>query len=172
MNVEVDITLSRVSVLTLDQPADHRDHLRHVAGGPGFDLRRRAAQGLVRVGERPQVPLCHLPPRHALPLGDLEDLVVDVGDITAERHVVAAGPQPAHQDVENDRGPEVADMRRRLDRGAAEIDGHPAGDERAELANRPGGGVVQAQVHLHRLRDGHGGLRSATSAGLAFATHG
>ncbi len=146
-DVEVHVAVSRVGVPALDQPPDHRDHLGHVASGPRLDVRRQAAERVVRIAERPHVPLGHGPPRHILPLGHLQDLVVDIGDVAAERDLLAAGPQPPHQDVEVDPGPEMADMRRRLDRGATQVQGHRARNERTELANRPGGGVVQALAH-------------------------
>jgi len=57
-------------------------------------------------------------------LGGLaENLVVDVGDVADEQHVVSADAEPAAQHVEDDPAAEVFDVRHPLRRRTAQVDG-------------------------------------------------
>ena len=95
----------------------------------GSTVRRQAAERR----RRPQVNARSLRWRAARTgcprrprLGD--DLVVDVGDVADERDVVAAVGEPAAQDVEDDAGADVPDVRRGLHGGAAQVDRAPCRD--------------------------------------------
>ena len=85
--------------------------------------------------------------------GDPEDLVVDVGDVPAERDLVTAGPQPAGEDVEDHARPDVPDVRRRLHGGAAQVQRRLTGRHRREVAHGARSSVVKAERHGARLRD-------------------
>ena len=146
-HVEVDVAAGRVRVVAVDQPPHQRDHLGDVPGRPGLVRRRQAAQRVVRPGEGALVAHGQLPVRDVLVAGVVDDLVVDVGDVADEGDDVAAVLEPAAQHVEGEPGADVPDVRRGLDGGAAQVDADPAGDERHEVAHRPGGGVVQAKGH-------------------------
>ena len=152
-HVEVHVAAGGVGVIALDQPAHQHDHLRDVPGGPRLDVRRAAADRVVGPGERALVTLGDDPGGDALAGRGAQDLVLDVGDVPAEGHPVAAGLQPPDQHVEAHRRPQVADVRRRLHRGAAQVHRHLARRDRHELAHRAGGGVVKLQSHGVRLRD-------------------
>ena len=146
-DVEVHVAAGRVGVAGLDQPPHQHDHLGHVPGGPRLDVRRQAAEHVVGPGEGALVLLGHRPPRDALLLGGADDLVVDVGDVAAERDLIPAGGQPAPQDVEADPGPDVTDVRGSLDCGAAEVQRGLPGHDRVEVAYLARGGVVEAERH-------------------------
>src|SRR5699024_7470053 len=93
-----------------------------------------------------------LPPRAVVLRGLGEDLVVDVGDVTDERDVIALGEQPAAQDIEGHTGTHVPDVRDGLHGGATQVDGNLAFAQRGELADLAARGVVNAQLERHRLR--------------------
>ena len=90
---------------------DEVDHVDHVAGGARLVRRRLHAKLAVRLGELAFVDIRALPPLLARGGGLVEDLVVDVGDIAHERHLVAQSLEPAAHHVERDGGADVADMR-------------------------------------------------------------
>ena len=66
-------------------------------------------------------------------VGPLDDLVVDVGDVRHEPHARAAPLEVAAQDVVDERGPAVAEVRRAVDGGPAQVDAHLAGLALGEL---------------------------------------
>ena len=152
-HVEVHVAAGRVGVLAVDQPAHQHDHLRDVPGGARLDVRRAAADRVIGPGERALVALGDDPGGDALAGRGAQDLVLDVGDVPAEGHPVAAGLEPPDQHVEAHGRPQVADVRRRLHRGAAQVDRHLPRHERHELPHRARGGVVKLQGHGVRLRD-------------------
>ena len=121
---------------------------RDVPGGPRLVGGRQAARGRRRraVNARSFV-VRPRPPRHAVRRGLGEDLVVDVGDVADEGDVEPAGGQPAAQHVEGERGADVADVRRALHGGPADVDRRLPGTQRREVADRTGGRVVQAEAH-------------------------
>lgn len=79
--------------------------------------------------------------------GVVQNLVVDIGDVTDVRDVVAAGGQPAPHDVESHSTANVPHVRRPLDGGAAYVHAHSTGFHRGELTDRSSGRVVQAKYH-------------------------
>ncbi len=137
-DIEVDIPACRVGMAALDEPADEGDHFRHVPCRPWLDVRRQAAKRLVGAGECPLIPLGDRPPGDALALGGGQDLVV---------HRVAARPQPADEHVEVDARPDVADVRRRLDRRATQVQPDIPRRDRAKVTSATGGCIVQTERH-------------------------
>src|SRR5271165_5814709 len=89
-DVEVHIPAGRVRVATIDEPLHQPDHLGHVPGGPRLDVRLAAAESVIRAGEKALVTLGDRPPGHAFLLAGPDYLVVDIGDIPAEGHLVTA----------------------------------------------------------------------------------
>ncbi len=79
--------------------------------------------------------------------GVVQDLVVDIGHVADVRDVVAAGGQPAPDDVESHSTANVPHVWRPLDGGAAYVHSHATGFDRGELTDRSSGGVVQAKYH-------------------------
>ena len=146
-DIEVHVAARGVGVPAVDEPPHERDHLRDVAGGPRFHIRGDAAEHVVGAAERPLVALCHGPPRDALVGGHPDDLVVDVGDVPAERDLVAARLQPADQDVEIHPGPDVPDVRWCLHRGATQVQRSLPRLDRGELALGARCCVMEAERH-------------------------
>ncbi len=146
-HIEVDIPVGGVGVPAVDQALHQLDHLGDMARRAGLVGGLRAAEYLVGLAE---ITLVQRRPRPPLPagLGGLtQDLVVDVGDVADERHLVTGVLEPAPQDVEVDAAADVAEVRRSLHGGAAQIDRRLAGFERDEFPQRPGRGVVEVQRH-------------------------
>ena len=132
----------------VDEPADELGHLDDVAGGPRLDRGRQDVERLVGGAELALEQERVRPPRPAL-LGRLrEDLVVDVGDVADVRDLVAVRDQPAAQDVEGDLGADVAEVRRALGGGAADVDTDLALGEGNEVSHLSGVGVEKSECHL------------------------
>ena len=62
----------------------------------------------------------------------VDDLVVDVGEVAHEAHLVAEEAQVAVDDVERDQGAGVADVRAVVDGDAAHVHADLAGNQRLE----------------------------------------
>ncbi len=118
------------------QPADHRQHLRHVFGGARLAVGALHAErvgifvhgGDEAVGERAD----------GLAVLDraLDDLVVDVGDVAHVGHVIPRRAQPALHHVEHHHHPRMPDVTVVVHRHPAHVHAHAAGldgDERLFL---------------------------------------
>jgi hypothetical protein len=134
-------------VAALDQLPDQLEDLRHVPGG-GRLVRRRQhvdrVEGLVQLAAHQERDL---EPRPALRLALGQDLVVDVGDVADERHVVPGRGQPPPEHVEVHRRPHVTHVRLALHGQPTDVDARLArleGDEVAHVARR---GVVEPESH-------------------------
>ena len=142
---QVDAVVGDVGRAAVDQLADHRDHLVDVVGG---------VRG---VGRTLEVDRVHpLPPHRLAASGDvlpgpvlaqgtLDDLVLDVGDVRHEAHLEPRPLEVPAQDVVLERRPAVAEVRRTVHRGPAQVDADLPGLAQGELPDLTGGGVVQAQ---------------------------
>ncbi len=159
-DVEVHIAARGVGVPAGNQPPHQRDHLRDMARGPRFHVRREAAEDVIGAAERALVALRHGPPGDAFGGRDTEDLVVDVGDVPAERDLVAAGLQPADQDVEAHPGPDVPDVRRGLHGGATQVQRCLPRLDRGELALGARCCVIEAERHAAKATAAATGRRS------------
>ena len=113
--------IGSIGVTLLDQGLDHADH--------GADLfgRTRANIGIEHVGGAHNADelvgklACHLGSSATLLVGALDDLVVHVGKILREGHLIALGHEPATNDVEANKGAGVADVDIVVDGGAAHV---------------------------------------------------
>jgi hypothetical protein len=81
-------------------------------------------------------------------LRPLNDAVVDVGDVAHERHLEAARPQPAVENVEGDEHARVADVAPVVDGDAAHVDADLARGERLERLDAAGQSVVERERYL------------------------
>ena len=94
--------------------------------------------------------------RQAVPgpalLGRLrQNLVIDVGDVADERHLVPAGGQPAAQHLEAQPRPNMADMWLGLQGHAAQVDANLAVHDRNEVADLLRRRVVDPDAHSASL---------------------
>src|SRR5439155_6633573 len=113
-----------------------RQHVRvgHSQGARILDEDRAVAVGQLGDGR----PLAR---------GAPNELVVHVGDVHDPRDVVAAVTQVAHEQIVEQEGPEVADVRRGVNRQPAAIDAYAAVLERLELLHLPRARVAHADRH-------------------------
>ena len=81
---------------------------------------------------RADVPVGELGGGDALGGGAADDLVVDVGQVHDPGHAQPPVAQVADEEVGEQERPEVADVGRAVDRGAAAVDADVAGLERLE----------------------------------------
>ena len=134
------MVLGDIGAALLDQRFDHRRHLGNMLGRARLDGWRQAAErrdvfvklllGLLRdladgfVQRQIRKVLCR--PR--------VDLVVHVGDVADIGDMVGAVavPQQAEQQVEDDDGPRIPNMRVVVDRRAADIHAHVGSIQRLE----------------------------------------
>jgi hypothetical protein len=78
---------------------------------------------------------------------DLDDLVVDVGEVADVPDDEPLALEVAHQHVEDHRRPRVADVDVPVHRGAADVEGRLAGRALGQRDLRVGQAVVQAEGH-------------------------
>ncbi len=152
--VEVDVPTAvrcRVGVTALDQPRDDVLHLRDARRRPGLVGRGQDAERRVRGRELELDAVRARPPGLVGAGGQVEDLVVDVGDVADERDAVPAVAEPATPDVVDQGGPEVPDVRRGLHRRTADVDADLSVDQGHEVDDVGGAGVVQANGHTTSL---------------------
>ena len=131
----------------VDEPLHEHNHFRNVPGGSGLNRRTGATQHVIRPRKRSFVCRGNGPPRAVLNKRLRDDFVVDVGDVAAEHHVVAACTQPSAQHVEIDPRPDVTHVWGSLHRRATQVHRRLTRDERHELPHGARGGVVEAQGH-------------------------
>ena len=111
---------------TGDELFDHRDHHVNVLCRIGLDIRwLHAKRGHVVVIDLGIARSDRLDRLTRL-LRCRDDLVVDIGDISSKRELVAA-PQDARQQIEDNGWPCIADMGVVIDRGPAQVHRHLAG---------------------------------------------
>ncbi len=145
-HVEVDVAVRGVGVPGGDQAIHQLDHLRHVAGGAGQRRGRQATEPLVGILEGPLVDSSPFPPWPSGVRRLGEDLVVDVGDVADQQHVVPVGFEPAAQHIEVQHRAHVPDVRHALHRRAADVDRRRGGPQRRELPQASGRSVEQAHA--------------------------
>ena len=163
---EVDAAPGLVRVSLAHQLAHQVDDLRD--GG----RRQRLGVGPEPVAEPPHVLVVgggelgrHVGRRAVLGVRLVDDLVVDVGDVLDQRHLVAALPQPAAQHREGDVGTRVADVDQVVHRGPAGVDADPALVARDELLLALGERVEQAD-HGFSFDGGESRTGPATAASM------
>ena len=134
-----------IGVAVIDDALDYVDHVGHVTGRTRFDGRGQHTQIGVGLGEFAFVIVGARPPLLAGRGGLVKDLVVDVGHVAHERHLIAELEEPAAHDVKCHGGADMADMRRGLHRRAADIHAHFARFDRCECAYSVRCRIVQLQ---------------------------
>ena len=142
---QVHTIVGDIPVAECHQLLDHCHHLRYVLGGVGH------------VGGPSHIDLLHglephglalvrdLLPRTVLTVGAIDDAVVDVGDVADQADLQPAPLEVPAQHVVDQGRAAVADVRRAVHGGTAQVDAHRAGLAHGELTYLPGGGVVQVQ---------------------------
>ena len=149
----VHVAVDLVGVALVDERRDEVNDLLDVFGGLRVHGRLADAER-VRVGEvLGDVFFRDLLAGDTLLVGALDDLVVHVGEVLHERHLVAAVLQIAAQHVEHDDRARVADVDVVIHRRAAGVHAHFARLDRHELFLLHGHGVVQfhIQAPLRRI---------------------
>ena len=139
-----------------DEPLNHGDHRTDLLGGAGTDVGVFDAEAVHDVDKSVGARGGHLLGRHPTLVGALDDLVVDVGEVLGEGHLVAAVGKPAADDVEGEEGAGVADVDVVVDGGAAHVHADLAGNEGFEVDLGAPGGVVE--LHGLVLLLGRGGV--------------
>ena len=140
---EVHVALRLIGVAAGDERLDHLDHRKNLLRGAGANVRLLDTEALHDLDERVGVLRGNLVGRNAALVCALDDLVVDVGEVLGERDVVAALDEPAADDVERKERAGVSDVDVVVDRGAADIHGHLAGNDRLEVDLAPQRRVVE-----------------------------
>ena len=133
-----------VRVAALEQRRDEVRDLRDVLGRARQDVRAGHAQRVGVVEEPGRVPVGELGVADPLGGGAADDLVVDVGQVHDPGHAQAAVAQVADQQVGEQERPEVADVRRAVDRRPAAVDPDVAGLDGLERAELAGQRVLEA----------------------------
>src|ERR671925_1011318 len=143
---EVDVALGDIREVALEQRLDEVDDLGDRLAGLRLDVRPPEAE-IVGVVDK---PLRRLRGKPAAALAELRrlriHLVVDVGDVVDERHLVAAAAKPAPQPHTENERPRVADMDALVDGRAADIHPHGPGGIR-ERIDPTGECVVEPDRH-------------------------
>ncbi|MNZ86245.1 hypothetical protein D3C78_1050620 [compost metagenome] len=129
------------------QPADHVQHLRHIVGGPGLEIRAFDAQGVRILVQRRNHAVGQLADGFAVFHGPTDDLVVDVGDVAHIGHAQAAGAQPALHDIKGDHGAGMPQMTQVIDGHAAHIHADVARLKRRKRFQCTRQRVVDTQTH-------------------------
>ena len=131
------------------QHADHLDHLRDVVRGRGEVLRPFHAQRAEVVEERILELLREIREPHAELSAAADRLVVHVGEIHHAFDLEAARLQMPLQQVLEDVGAEISDVREIVNSRPACVELHavPVGIERAELFDLSAVGVEKSRRH-------------------------
>ena len=139
----------------IDQALDDLLHLPDARRRARFIRRREDAELVVSGGELEFVAVGESPPLFAFSDGTaarvVENLVVDVGHVAHERDGEAAIAEPAPPLVVDECGAQVTDVRGGLHRRAAHVDADLVGDDRHEVDERLGLGVVKPYSHWASL---------------------
>ena len=142
----VHVAVDLIGVALIDERCDEVDDLLDVFGRLRVHGRLADAER-VGVGEVfGDVFFRDFLARDALFVGALDDLVVHVGEVLHERHLVAAVLEIAAQHVEHDDRARVADVDEVIHRRTAGVHAHLAGLDRHELFLLHGHGVEQFHI--------------------------
>ena len=152
--------LSRIRVPRIDQPLDEREHLGHVAGRARLIRRRQNTQRRIRlterrlktVGQREPLLISHIIRAQLIRIRErerrlLQNLVIDIRDVTDHRDVETAVREPAAQNVERNSRTHMPHMRHTLNRRATVIQPHVPLSYRDEIVDGTGTGVIKTQAH-------------------------
>lgn len=144
---EVDIAVERVGVTLFDQFADHVEHIANMVSGVREVIDGVDAHELQII----EIVVGHLFGEgfdcHALFVGFVDELVVDIGNVDDEGDVIAGVGQVAFDGVEDDGADHVADVSGLIDSGTAEVHFDPAGLNGLKSFLLPRKSAVDAERH-------------------------
>ena len=142
----VHIPVHRIGIALVDEGLDQVDDLGNVLRGLGVDggVPHPQAVGVLEV--LLDVLLGNGLGCGALLVGPVDDLVVHVGEVLHEGHLVPPVLQVPAQHVEEDHGPGIAHVDVVVDRGAAAVHLHLSRGDGDELLLLAGHGVKQLHV--------------------------
>src|SRR4051794_31431022 len=145
---EIDrAVLAFIGDALLQQPLDQLHHLGNEVRRPRIDGGVLDPEILPVFVKGVDVVLHVLPERDPLLPSGIDRPVVDVGQIHDMKNVVAAGLEPAPEEVLEQEGPKVSDVGVVVDRWAAGVERDPARLERLERLDLAGQRVVESQRH-------------------------
>jgi hypothetical protein len=139
--------LGPVGQAALFQALDQRQHLRHVFGRTRLVVGAQQPDGGEVLVHRGRHLLGQLADGDATLDRALDDLVVDVRHVAHIGDGIAAGAQPAVDDVERHVHAQVPHVAQVVDRDAAHVHAHLARHERLKVFEGAAEGVVDAQGH-------------------------
>ena len=137
-----------VGVPLIDEGLDQVDDLLDMLRGPGVAGGPFHPQGVRVHVVFPDVAVCDLLDGAALLIGLADELIVDVGEILNEFHLVAPVLQIPAQGIEHHEGPGIADMEVIIHRRAAYIHADLPGLEGDERFLFAGHGVIDLHGNL------------------------
>ena len=145
-DAEVDGTFAGVGEAFFLELFDEVNHGVNVVGGADDFLGHFEGEGAHVVEKGLDIFFCVLADGDAFDGGILDDAVVHVGEIHDVEETIAAGAQVAAEDVLEDEGAEVADVREVVDGGAAGVHADFARMNRVERFERVGESVVETNL--------------------------
>ncbi len=146
-DVEVDRSVRLVGQIAFHQRFHQSDHLRHVLGGPGIVLGALDPQAVAVLEEAVDEGLGQLSQAEASLNRGVDGPVVHVGEVLDLKHFKPLPLQVAPQHVLEEKGPEVSDVSRVVDRGAAGVKRHAPRRHGVELLEAAREGVVETERH-------------------------
>ena len=149
LHVEIYVAVRHgIRQAVLFQPFDQRDDLRDMLRRARVHRRGAHAQQLGVLKIRRDEPVGQLLDGNPLFVGAADHLIVDVGEVLHERHLVAAMLEIAAQRVEHDERARVADMEIFVNRRAADVHFYLARLQRHKLFLLAGHGIENLHVAL------------------------
>jgi hypothetical protein len=145
VHVEVhSATRQPVGAPSPEEPSGQRAHRPDLARGMRHDIGRAPSQR-AHIGQKAAlVSLTQGAPRLSVARRSLQDRFIDVGDVLHVADLPTSGFQMADEDVEEQKRPGVAEVRRVIGRDAAHVQGHRLpGDPEDGATCSPG--IVEAQ---------------------------
>ncbi len=134
-------------MVAVDEPGDELDHLVDVAGGARVDVGAADAEGVEVIEEAAHDGLGELLEGDALAAGAIDGLVVDIGQVHDELDVEALPLEVPMEQVVEEEGAVVPDVRELVDGGTAGVHAGGAGLDRIELVEGSRQGVVEPKCH-------------------------
>ena len=134
LDAVVDVAVvDDVGVALIDELLYHCDDLRHRLADARVDVSMADVQCIHRLEVRLDVAVRDVLPGHALFVGRIDDLVVDIREVLDVVDLVALLGKVAADDVPGHEGARIADVRVVVRRDAAAVDADLARLERLEL---------------------------------------
>ncbi len=150
----VDRVAGTVGMAALVQRLDQLGHLIDIVGRPGVVLGPLDPQSVEVFEECLDIPVCELPQGQPDLVGTSNRLVVDVGQVHHLGHAPAEELECPSEDVLEEKGPQIPDVGKVINRGTAGIETGMTLLETLERFKPPSQGVVEMQTNVV-----HDGLR-------------